>query len=107
MAERFARVEAPLVTYLTEVSINELFNNIIYRLNERREEIITEFRERMEEKRAAATIRDNTLQQLIESKTELESRMKENILHSMREKLEDDRGYRQQNKTTSGGREGN
>ena len=66
MAGRFARDEAPLVIHPTETSIHEHFNNIIYRLNQRREEMIREFRERMEEKRAAATTRDNTIQQLIE-----------------------------------------
>ena len=53
MAERFARDEAPLVIHSTEASIHECFNEIMFRLNQRREEVITEFRERMEEKRAA------------------------------------------------------
>ena len=90
MAEQFARDEAPLVIHPTEASIHEHFNNIIYRLNQRREEMIREFRERMEEKRATATTRDNTQQQLIESKAELESRMKENPLHSLRKKMTKD-----------------
>ena len=90
MAERFARDEAPLVIHPTETSIHEHFNNIIYRLNQRREEMIREFRERMKEKRAAATTRDKTLQQLIESKADIQSRMKENLLHSMREKITED-----------------
>ena len=90
MAERFARDEAPLVIHPTEASIHEYFNNIIYRLNQRRNKMIREFRERMKEKRAATTTRDNTLQQLIESKAEIQSRMKENLLHSMREKIVED-----------------
>ena len=90
MAERFARNEAHLVIHPTETSIHEHFNNIIYRLNQRREEVIREFREKMEERRAAATTHDNTLQQLIESKAEIESHMKENLLHSMREKITED-----------------
>ena len=90
MAERFARDEAPLVIHPTEASIHEHFNNIIYRLNQRREEMIREFRERMEEKRATVTTHDNTLQQLIESKADLERRMKENPLQSLREKMTED-----------------
>ena len=59
-------------------------------MNQRREETITEFKEKIEEKRAAAATRVKTLQQLIDSKAELESRMKENLLHSMREKIVED-----------------
>ena len=91
MAERYAaRDEAPLVIHPTEASIHEHFNKIIYRLNQRREEVITEFRERLEERRAATTTRLNTVQQLVDSKADLQSRMKENLLHSMREKMLED-----------------
>ena len=76
MAERFARDEAPLVIHSTEASIHECFNEIIFRLNQRREEVITEFRERMEEKRAATTNRLNMTRQLIDSKAELQISMK-------------------------------
>ena len=90
MAEHYARDEAPLVIHPTETSINEHFNNIVYRVNQRREEMITEFRDKMEERRAATTTRLNTIQQLIDSKADLQSRMKENLLHSMREKMLED-----------------
>ena len=91
MAERYAaRDEAPLVIHPTEASIHEHFNKIIYRLNQRREEVITEFRERLEERRAATTTRLNTVQQLIDTKADVLSRMKENLLHSMREKMLED-----------------
>ena len=90
MAERYARDEAPLVIHPTEVSIHEHFNNIVYRVNQRREEMIAAFRDRMEERRAATTTRLNTIQQLIDSKADLQSRMKENLLHSMREKMLED-----------------
>ena len=90
MAELYARDEAPLVTHPTEANIHEHFNNIVYRVNQRREEMITEFRDRMEERRAATTTRLNTIQQLIDSKADLQSRMKENLLHSMREKMLED-----------------
>ena len=91
MAERYAaRDEAPLVIHPTEASIHEHFNKIIYRLNQRREEVIAEFKERLEERRAATTTRLNTVQQLIDSKADLQIRMKENLLHSMREKMLED-----------------
>ena len=90
MAERYARDEAPLVIHPTEASIHEHFNNIVYRVNQRREEMIAAFRDRMEERRAATTTRINTIQQLIDSKADLQSRMKENLLHSMREKMLED-----------------
>ena len=91
MAERYAaRDEAPLVIHPTEARIHVHFNKIIYRLNQRREEVITEFRERLEERRAATTTRLNTVQQLIDSKADLQSRMKENLLHSIREKMLED-----------------
>ena len=90
MAERYARDEAPLVIHPTEASIHEHFDKIIYRVNQRRDEVIAEFRERMEERRAAVTTRLNTIQQLIDSKAELQGRMKENLLHSMREKMLED-----------------
>ena len=91
MAERYAaRDEAPLAIHPTEASIHEHFNKIIYRLNQRREEVIAEFRERLEERRAVTTTRLNTVQQLIDSKADLQIRMKENLLHSLREKMLED-----------------
>ena len=41
----------------------------------------------MEERQAAVTTRQNMLQQLIDSKAEIQGRMKENPLHSMRERM--------------------
>ena len=87
MAERHARDEAILVIHPTEASIHEHFNRIIYRLNQRREEVIIDFRERMEEKRATTTTRLKMLQQLIDSKIDLQNKMTENVLHSMRERM--------------------
>ena len=86
MAERYAaRDEAPLVIHPTEASIHEHFNKIIYRLNQRREEVIA-----WKERRAAKTTRLNTVQQLIDTKTEVQTRMKENLIHSIREKMLED-----------------
>ena len=90
MAERFARDEAPLVIHPTEASIHEHFDKIIYRLNQRREEMIAEFRDKMEERRATTATRLNTIQQLIDSKADLQGRMRENLLHSIREKMLED-----------------
>ena len=75
---------------MIDFNIHEYFNNIVYRVNQRREEMITEFRDRMEERRAATTTRLKTVQQLIDSKADLQSHMKENLLHSMREKMLED-----------------
>ena len=52
--------------------------------------MIAEFREKLEERRAAKTTRLSTVQQLIDTKTEVQTRMKENLLHSMREKMLED-----------------
>ena len=90
MAEHYARDEAPLVIHPTEASIHVHFNNIVYRVNQRREEMIAAFTDRMEERRAATTTRLNTIQQLIDSKADLQGRMKENLLHSIREKMLED-----------------
>ena len=91
MAERYAaRDEAPLVIHPTEASIHEYFDKIVDCVNQRREEVITEFRESLEERRAATTTRLNTVQQLIDTKAEVQIRMKENLLYSMREKMLED-----------------
>ena len=87
MAERYTKEDAPLVIHPTETSINEHFNKLIDRLNQRREEMIHQFRERMGERRAAVTTRQNMLQQLNDSKAEIQGHMKENPLHSMRERI--------------------
>ena len=52
--------------------------------------MITEFRERMKDTRAATTTRVNTLQQLTDAKADLQTHMKENVLHSMRQKMIED-----------------
>ena len=51
--------------------------------------MIAEFRERLEERRAITTTRLNTVQQLIDSKADLQIRMKENLLHCAEKMLED------------------
>ena len=90
MVEHYARDEPPFGIQPTEASIHEHFNKIIYCLNKRREEVITEFREKMEVRRTITITNLNTLQQLIDSKADLQSHMKDNILHSIREKIAED-----------------
>ena len=87
MAERYAARDEALLVHPTEVSIREHFDRIMHRLKQRREEMIHMFKERLEEKRASATTRLNMLRQLVDSKAELQGHMKENPLHSMRERM--------------------
>ncbi|KAI6660349.1 PEP-CTERM domain protein [Oopsacas minuta] len=87
MAERYPQIEAPLVMDSTEVRINQLFDQLVLCLNRRRVELIREFREKREERRAAVSGREQTIRQLQESKANLQSQMKENLLHSMRERM--------------------
>ena len=87
MAERYAaRDKAPLVSHSTEASIHEHFNRIIYRLNQRREELLTEFRERMEEKRVTTASRA----QSIDYATNPEGCKEENPIHSKRDNLREE-----------------
>ena len=88
MAERYPEVPLPMDTI--EARINEKFNQLIDCLNHRRVQLIAEHRERQEEKRAETTSRIQTLQQLTDSKSYLQTEMKENVLHSMQEKMVED-----------------
>ena len=88
MAERYPETPLPLPLPLPmdpiETLIHEKFDQLIVCLNRRREQLIAEYRERQEEKHAAITGRIRTLQQLRDSKTDLQTRMKDNLLHSTR-----------------------
>ena len=88
MAERYPEVPLPIDPI--EARINEKFYQLIDCLNHRRVQLIAEHRERQEEKRAETTSRIQTLQQLTDSKTHLQTEMKENVLRSMREKMVED-----------------
>ena len=88
MAERYPEVLLPMDPI--EARINEKFNQLIDCLNHRRVQLIAEYREWRDEKRAETTSRIQTLQQLTDSKTHLQTEMKENVLHSMREKMVED-----------------
>ena len=87
MAEYYTRDESNIGSSSTEAGIHEHFDKLIYCLNQRREEVVTEFRQRIEERQAGETSRLNTLQQLTNSKIELENQIKENMLHSLREDI--------------------
>ena len=88
MAERYPEVPLPMDPI--EARINEKFNQLIDCLNQRRVQLIAEHRERQEEKRAETTSRIQTLQQLTDTKTHLQTEMKENVLRSMQEKMVED-----------------
>ena len=85
MAERYPEIEVPLVIDPTEARINQTFDHLVLCLNKRRVELIADFRQRQEERRAQATGRIHTLKQLTNSKAHLQAEMKENVLHSLRE----------------------
>ena len=88
MAEQYPEVPLPMDPI--EARINEKFNQLIDCLNHRRVQLIAEHRERRDEKRAETTSRIQTLQQLTDSKTYLQTEMKENVLRSMQEKMVED-----------------
>ena len=85
MAERYPEVALPMDPI--EARIHEKFNQLIVCLNRRREQLIAEHRGRQEERRAATTSRIQTLQQLNDSRANVQTQMKENLLHSMRERM--------------------
>ena len=90
MAERYPEVLLPLPIDPIEARINEKFNQLIDCLNRRRVQLIAEHRERQAEKRAETTSRIQTLRQLTDTRTHLQTQMKENLLHSMRERIVED-----------------
>ena len=73
-----------------EARINEKFNQLIDCLNRRRVQLIAEHRERQAEKRAETAGRIQTLRQLTDTRTHLQAQMKENVLHSMRDRIVED-----------------
>ena len=85
MAERYPEVPLPMDPI--EARIHEKFNQLIVCLNRRQEQLISEHRGRQEERRAATTSRIQTLQQLNDSRANLQTQMKENQLHSMLERM--------------------
>ena len=73
-----------------EIHINASFHLLNECLNKRRIELLSQYRDRRDERRAAVESRKEMLQQLSESKLDLQGKMKNNELHSMLEKMMDD-----------------
>ena len=90
MAERYPEVPLPLPMDPIEARINEKFNQLIDCLNRRRVQLIAEHREKQAEKRAETTGRIQTLRQLTDTRTLLQAQMKENVLHTMRDRIVED-----------------
>ena len=66
------------------------FGLLIDCVTKRRTQILSQYRDRRDERRAAVESRKKTFQQLSESKLDLQGKMKNNELHSMLEKMVDD-----------------
>ena len=90
MAERYPEVPLPLPMDPIEARIDEKFNQLIDCLNHRRVQLIAEHIERQAEKRAETAGRIQTLRQLTDTRTHLQTEMKENLLHSMRDRIVED-----------------
>ena len=92
MAKRYPEIPLALALPMdpVEARIHEKFNRLIVCLNRRREQLIAEHRGRQEERRAATTSRIQTIQQLTDTRANLQIQMKENLLHSMRESMVED-----------------
>ena len=59
-------------------------------LNRRREQLIVQYKERQAEEQAAAMDRIQTRRELTETKAELQTKMKQNLLHSMLDRMIDE-----------------
>ncbi|KAI6650657.1 hypothetical protein LOD99_7707 [Oopsacas minuta] len=75
-AERFPEFEVPLIMKQTEASINEKFSYLIFCINKRRVELIAEFKQRQERRQLAEIMRTEKVEELIESKAQLQSQPK-------------------------------
>ena len=90
MAERYPKVSVSISMDPTEAHINEKFDQLIVCLNHRREELIAEHREKQRERRTSNTSRSQTIQELNESRTHLQTEMMVNVLHTMCERIVDE-----------------
>ncbi|KAI6660262.1 RING finger protein nhl-1 [Oopsacas minuta] len=87
MSARLPELEAPLVIDPTEASINNTFDRLVLCLNDRRVQLINEFRLKQKDKQAAETVRIKSLEELSNAKANLQAQMKQDLLHSMRENI--------------------
>ena len=90
MAERGTEVPLHVPIDPIETHIHQKFDQLIICLNRRREQLIAEHRERQEEKRAEATNRIQTLQELTDMRIHLQTELKANVLQSIRERTLED-----------------
>ena len=70
-----------------ETRINSKFNQLVMCLNGRRDQLIAEYREKQKVRSDRNKRRIQTLQQLIDTKSHIQSEMKDNVLNAMREKM--------------------
>ncbi|KAI6651036.1 hypothetical protein LOD99_5613 [Oopsacas minuta] len=75
MAERYPEIEVPLVMDPTEARINQTFDRLVLCLTNRRVQLITEFRQRQEDRRTAKTNSITTLEELQNLIKEIETKM--------------------------------
>ena len=90
MAERYEDIETTLPRNPTWIRINKVFDRIIECVNRRRDEIITEFQQRLEYKQNESTNRGARIQQLADVKTDLANREMEFSLRSMQKRMVDE-----------------
>ena len=80
-------VKMPDLPDEVEMQIVASFDLLIDCIAKRRTQVLSQYRDRRDERRAADTSRKETLQQLSETKLELQGKMKSNELHSMLDKM--------------------
>ena len=85
MAERYP--EELAVADQIESRINQCCDHLAVCINRRRIELLTEYREKKEQRRAEETARLRKRQQLATTQTQVQEEMNENVLHSMRERM--------------------
>ena len=85
MAERYP--EELAVADQIESRINQCCDHLVVCINRRRIELLTEYREKKEQRRAEETARLRKRQQLATTQTQVQEEMNENVLHSMRERM--------------------
>ena len=85
MAERYS--EELAVADQIESRINQCCDHLVVCINRRRIELLTEYREKKEQRRTEETARLRTRKQLATTRTQVQEEMNENVLHSMRERM--------------------
>ena len=87
MAKRYENIETTLTNNPIEISINEVFDRIIECANRRRNEIITEIKQRSVDKQNESAFRGARLKQLADVKGDLTNREMEFSLKSMQGRM--------------------